>query len=322
MEGKNRMENMQNGRERITLESFQKPKDRKKQVLRVAAYARVSHETEMDSFDSQVQYYTAFIEEHPEWKLAGIYADPMTSGTSTQKRPGFLRMIQDCEAGKIDLILCKSISRFARNTMDTLAYVRRVRNAGTDILFESNHVDTRDACSEMMLTVWAAFAQEESRSISENTKWGIRKRFEEGTARWCRIYGYQKTEDGREYVVVPEEAETVRLIFRLCDQGKSMEQIRRDLGTKGIRSPKGNTNWTRSSIHKVLKNEKYAGDLRMQKFYTENHLNHRAVRNDGTAVKSYYIRNHHAPIVSREIFERVQVVLEMKSASRKERDDR
>lgn len=204
----------------ITLEPQKKAQKEKAPILRVAAYARVSHETEMDSFDAQVGYYTTFIEGQTGWQLAGIYTDPMISGTSAQKRPGFLQMVKDCEDGKIDLILCKSISRFARNTMDTLTYVRHLQNQGADIIFETNGIDTRDAYSEMMLTVWAAFAQEESRSISENTKWGIRKRFEEGVARWCKIYGYRKGNDGSQYEIVPEEAENIRLIFALADRGQ------------------------------------------------------------------------------------------------------
>lgn len=306
------------GMEIITLEPQKKAQKEKAPILRVAAYARVSHETEMDSFDAQVGYYTTFIEGQTGWQLAGIYTDPMISGTSAQKRPGFLQMVKDCEDGKIDLILCKSISRFARNTMDTLTYVRHLQNQGADIIFETNGIDTRDAYSEMMLTVWAAFAQEESRSISENTKWGIRKRFEEGVARWCKIYGYRKGNDGSQYEIVPEEAENIRLIFALADRGKSIDQIKKELEERNIPTPTGKTAWTRSNIHKMLRNEKYVGDLKLQKFYTEDHLSHHSVRNEDAAVRSFYIKNHHEPIVTRKVFDRVQTILEMKSMNGKD----
>ena len=297
----------------IELEPMKKPEKERPAILRVAAYARVSHESEMDSFDGQVSYYTNFIQSQEGWELAGIYTDPMISGTNTQKRPGFLKMMKDCEEGKIDLILCKSISRFARNTMDTLTYVRHLQNFGADIVFETNSIDTRDVYSEMMLTVWAAFAQEESRSISENVKWGIRKRFEEGVVRWCKIYGYQKAADGKQFEIVPEEAEIIRLIFALADRGRSIDQIKRELENRNVPTPRGKAAWTRSNIHKMLRNEKYVGDLKLQKFYTEDHLSHHSVRNTDAAVRSFYIKNHHEPLVSRKVFDRVQTVLEMKS---------
>ena len=190
--------------------------------LRVAAYCRVSTDTEEQStsFNGQVNAYTSLINSNPEWTLAEIYADDGISGTSAQKRPKFMQMIQDCEAGKIDLILTKSISRFARNTLECLSYVRHLNSLGTHIIFENNGIDTRANYSEMLLTILAAFAQEESRSISENTKWGIRKRFEVGEARWSRIYGYDKG-----YVVNPQEAAVVQKIFNLYEHGMSTNEI-------------------------------------------------------------------------------------------------
>ncbi len=184
--------------ERIKLEPIRKEGTNTTGKLRVCGYARVSTETDEQktSFDSQDKYYTQLIQANPDWEFAGVYADYGITGTSADKRPEFLRMVKDCEDGKINLILTKSISRFARNTLQCLTYVRHLNNLGVHIIFESNNIDTRSAFSEMLLTVLAAFAQEESRSISENTIWGIRKRFEEGVTRWCRLYGYEKTEKG------------------------------------------------------------------------------------------------------------------------------
>ena len=191
-------------------------------MLRVAVYCRVStdHEEQQLSFTGQQRAYTDLIRAKSSWTLAGVYADEGTTGTSTEKRTEFLRMIADCEAGKIDLIITKSISRFARNTLECLTYVRHLQSIGVNLIFESNNIDTRTAFSEMLLTVLAAFAQEESRSISENTKWGIRKRYENGIARWCSLYGYAKG-----YMIVPEQAQIVREVFTRYEQGSTIGEI-------------------------------------------------------------------------------------------------
>lgn len=283
--------------------------------LRVAAYCRVSTDTDdqQNSFEGQVKHYTEMIEANPEWDMAGIYADDGITGTSAEKRPAFMRMIKDCEENKIDIILTKSISRFARNTLECLTYVRQLNQIGVHLLFEINNIDTRETYSEMLLTVLAAFAQEESRSISENTSWGIRKRFQEGTTRWCKLYGYKKTEEG-DHQIVPEEALVVRKVFDLYEHGESIARIRNILAEDGIKSPKGKEKWSNSAVYTLLDNERYAGDIVLQKYYTENHLTHKAVKNDRTKVPSYFVENHHAPIVTRKQYDRCQKIMKMRKA--------
>lgn len=308
--------------ERIMLERAPGAIEEAGRKLKVAAYCRVSTETEdqKTSFDQQVETYTAMIEANPEWELAGIYADEGLSGTSAEKRPEFMRMIRDCEEGKINLIITKSISRFARNLLDCITYMRKLSGMGVYIIFENNRIDTRERYSEMLLTVLAGFAQEESRSISENTIWGIRKRFEDGEARWCRLYGYEKNKNG-EYQIVPEQAEVVREVFRLYELGSTISEIRSSLKERGILSPTGTENWSQASVSNMIKNERYAGDLLVQKFVTENHLSHKAVRNDCTEIPSFYIKNHHKAIIPREQFERVQMIRAMKRTQHSRADE-
>ena len=281
--------------------------------LKVAAYCRVSTDTEEQktSFDRQVETYTAMIGLNPEWQFAGIYADEGVSGTSAQKRPEFMRMMEDCDAGKINLILTKSISRFARNLIECLTYVRHLGNIGVHIIFEKEGIDTRLKYSEILLTILAAFAQEESRSISENTVWGIRKRFEEGEARWSRLYGYEKNENG-EYQIVPEQAKVVKTMFTMYERGKTISQIMEYLSNEGIKSPGDTEEWTRSAVSNLLMNERYIGDLLVQKFVTENHISHKRLRNDCSEIPSFYIENHHTGIVPRKQFERVQLIRAMR----------
>ena len=230
--------------QKIKLEPIRKTIREQTGRLRVAAYCRVSTDTEdqKTSFDGQVKHYTGLIEGNPEWELAGIFADEGITGTSAAKRPEFQRMVKECEEGKIDLILTKSISRFARNTLECLTFVRHLNNLGVHIVFESNNIDTRTAFSEMLLTVLAAFAQEESRSISENTSWGIRKRFEDGVTRWSRLYGYEKTANG-EYQIVPDQAAVVQKVFWLYEHGSSIGEIRKYMEARHIKSPNGTDTW-------------------------------------------------------------------------------
>ena len=297
--------------ERINLSTKNKEHTGKK--LRVCGYARVSTERDeqMSSFESQVEHYTKVIGSKPDWEFVGIYADCGITGTSADKRPEFQRMVQDCEEGRIDLILTKSISRFARNTLECLTYVRKLNDLGVHIIFESNNIDTRTVFSEMLLTVLAAFAQEESRSISENTIWGIRKRFEEGITRWNKLYGYKKDKNG-EYKIVPDEAAVVQKIFWLYEHGMTASEICDYLRRKGIRSPQGKTLWQSSSVSHMLSNERYAGDILLQKFHVENHISHRPVRNDNSEIPSFYIENHHTPIISRKQFERCEKISKMR----------
>lgn len=309
--------------QKIKLEPIRKTIREQTGKLRVAAYCRVSTDTEdqKTSFDGQVKHYTGLIEGNPEWELAGIFADEGITGTSAAKRPEFQRMVKECEEGKIDLILTKSISRFARNTLECLTFVRHLNNLGVHIVFESNNIDTRTAFSEMLLTVLAAFAQEESRSISENTSWGIRKRFEDGVTRWSRLYGYEKTADG-EYQIVPEHAAVVQKIFELYEHGESIQSIRKYLAAHGIKSPTGEPKWTDSAVHTLLINERYTGDIILQKFLTEDHLSHKSIKNDSTEVPSYYIENHHAAIIPRKQYDRCMKIMGMRRVNghRKEHD--
>ena len=303
--------------ERIKLEPVKKAEAAPSRKLRVCAYARVSTETEEQktSFDYQVRYYTKLITENPDWEFAGVYADYGITGTSADKRPEFLRMVKDCEEGRIDLVLTKSISRFARNTLQCLTYVRHLNNLGVHIVFESNGVDTRTAFSEMLLTVLAAFAQEESRSISENTIWGIRKRLEHGENRWSKLYGYERNEDGL-YQIVPDQAVVVQKIFDLYEHGASIDGICAYLDAHGARPPLGGMKWSSTTVNNLLTNERFAGDILLQKTITENHITHKAIRNDSTVVPSYYIENHHTPIVPKKQFERCRRIREMRKPPR------
>ncbi|MCI8391826.1 MAG: recombinase family protein [Roseburia sp.] len=281
---------------------------------RVAAYCRVSSELESQemSFEMQVRVYTEKIQANPDWTLVGIYADEGVTGTSAARRVQFMQMISDCESGKIDCIITKSISRFARNTLECLGYIRQLQGMGIQILFEKEGIDTGSSYSEMILTILAAFSQEESRSISENVKWSIRKRYEEGIDRWAKIYGYMS--DGeRTYVIVEDEAKVVRRVFFACEQGKSTKQIAEELNRDGIPTPGGGASWDSSVIFRMLKNEKYCGDILLQKKYTESHLSHHEVKNDFSEIPAYYIREHHAPIIERKQFERCRNILEMNS---------
>ena len=228
--------------------------------LRVAAYARVSTDQEQqeESFEHQVDYYTRYINNHPDWQFVGIYADPGLSGTRADKRPEFQRMIADCKAGKIDKIICKSTSRFARNTVDTLTTVRELKELGIGVYFESHNMDTMSSGGEILLTVLASIAEQESRTISNNVKWTFEKKRERGEVdfNYTNFLGYTKNED-REIVVVPEEADVIRRIYRMFISGYSLGQIKDVLMREGIKSPQGKSNWHLSTISSILRNEKY-----------------------------------------------------------------
>ena len=284
--------------------------------LRVAAYCRVSTDSDEQetSFETQVEVYEKKIRANPAWEYAGVYTDEGITGTKASKRPGFQKMIKDVENGKIDRILTKSISRFARNTLDCIAYVRHLKELGTTILFEKENIDTGSTYSEMLHTVLAAFAQEESRSISANITWGVRKRFEDGQERWAKIYGYRKNFDtGETYIVVENEAEVIRLIFSLYERGLSTTEVGRELEKRKILTPAGKKVWNGALVRSILVNEKYCGDLILQKYVTTDHLTHAFVKNDGEEAPMYYIKDHHEAIVSREQFNRVQKILEYRN---------
>lgn len=289
------------------------PLKKKEEKVRVAAYCRVSTEleTQQSSFDLQIESYKTQIAMRPTWELVDIYADDGISGTDASKRPEFMRMIKDCEEGKIDYIITKSISRFARNTLECLSYVRRLQSCGTQLLFEKENIDTGTAFSEMLLTILAAFAQEESRSLSENAKWSYRKRFEAGYEKRARVFGYRHEKDEK-YVIVPEQAKTIRLLFDLYEGGMPLNPIARKLNDEGWASARGGK-WTPAIVDSMLRNEKYVGDVMMQKVYSVDHLSHKSVKNDQTILPSYYIKDHHTPIVSRKQYDRVQRIIQLRT---------
>ena len=282
-------------------------------LRRVAVYARVStdREIQQSSLEEQLRSFQVQISQHPGWVLAGTYADEGLSGTGVRKRKAFLQMMADCEKGKIDYILTKSISRFARNTVECLTYVRRLQGMGVQLYFEKEGIDTASAVSEMLLTVLAAFAQEESRSISENLKWGLRKRFAKGVGRWTPTYGYRKAEDGQ-VVLQPEEAEIVRFLFERYRRGTTIPEIQELLRKRQVPAPRGG-HWNRSSIKYLLQNEKYLGDSHLQKWVCGDHITHKSVPNTGGQTESYYFPDTHVPIIERHQFAQVQRILELRA---------
>ncbi len=287
---------------------------RKNSKRRVAAYCRVStaFAEQLESLENQTQAFLYKLKSHPEWENAGIYVDEGITGTSVRRRAKFLEMIKDCKAGKIDFIVTKSISRFARNTIDCLKYVRELKEYGVNIWFEKEGIDTSSSTSEMLLTLMASFAQEESRSISENLKWGIRKRFEEGIDMKIPTYGYRHTED-KAYIVVPEEAVIVQEIYTRFVHGEAPMEIMRDMIRRGEKAP-ANDKWERQQIDRIMKNERYTGDSVLQKSYIENHLTHKARKNNGELPK-YLVENAHPAIISKHLFEQARKIMEMRNQS-------
>jgi DNA invertase Pin-like site-specific DNA recombinase len=275
---------------------------------KVAGYARVStdRDDQFSSYEAQVDYYTTMINVKPEWDFAGIYTDEGISGTSTARREGFKEMIGDALSGKIDLIVTKSVSRFARNTVDSLTTIRKLKEKKVEVFFEKENIWTFDSKGELLITIMSSLAQEESRSISENVKWGRRKRFADGqvSVPYTRFLGYDKGLDGI-LVINPEQAQLVRYIFTLFLQGLSPYAIATRLGKEGFKTTSGKTVWHSTTISRMLKNEKYTGDALLQKSFTPDFLTKRAVDNNGE-VPQYYVRDNHEAIISHEVFELVQ----------------
>lgn len=271
---------------------------------KVAAYARVSMETERlkHSLSAQISYYSALIQKNPEWLYAGVYADNAISGTDMEKRGEFNRLIADCDAGRVDIVLVKSISRFARNTVDLLETVRHLKDIGVDVWFEDEGIHSMDGDGELMLTILASFAQEESRSISDNCKWGIRKRYERGETHGFKIYGY-RTKKGN-LVVKEDEAAIVRRIFRMFLDGDSCYIIGQKLAAEDVKSYGGKA-FCGEVISGMIRQEKYMGCTLAQKFYTENHITHKQIRNNGE-LPMYFIEGTHPAIISKETFEAAQ----------------
>jgi len=277
-------------------------------VLRVAAYCRVSTllEEQEGSYTAQIAYYTDKINRNPNWILERIYADDGKSATRTEKRDDFNTMVERCMAGKIDLVLTKSVSRFARNTVDCLQTIRKLKEKNIGVLFEKEGVNTLDGTGELLITILSSQAQEESRNLSENTRWGLVRRFENGiiSVNHNKFLGYTKDDKG-ELVIVPEEAEIVRRIFRLYLEGASIQKIARELEADGIRTVTGNETWNYGVIYQMIQNEKYMGDALLQKSYTVDFLTKKRVKNNGI-VPQYYIEDNHEPIIPKELFYRVQ----------------
>ncbi len=276
--------------------------------LRVAAYCRVSTDSDeqASSYEVQIEHYTEFIKKNSEWEFAGIFADDGISGTNTKNRDEFNRMIDECMAGKIDMVITKSISRFARNTLDCLQYIRKLKDKNVAVYFEKENINTLDAKGEIMLTIMASLAQQESQSLSQNVKLGYQYRYQQGEVmvNCSRFLGYTKDENKR-LVIVPEEAEIVKRIYREYLEGSSMDKIKKGLEADGILTGAGKKRWHTSTIRKILSNEKYIGDALLQKTYTVDFLTKKRVVNNGI-VPQYYVENSHEPIIPRELFMQVQ----------------
>ena len=274
---------------------------------RVAAYARVSSgkDAMLHSLSAQVSHYSSFIQNHGDWIYAGVYADEAKTGTK-DSRENFQRLIADCRAGKIDMVITKSISRFARNTVTLLQTVRDFKAWEVDIFFEEQNIHTMSADGELMLTILASYAQEESRSASENQKWRVRKAFENGELMNLRfLFGYDISADG--ITVNEEEAAVVREIFTRFNSGESMSSICRDLDARGFKGSLGGT-WCPERIRETLSNEKYLGNALLQKRYRNNHIEKKLVPNNGELPK-YYAEGTHKPIIDLVAFEQAQVRL-------------
>ena len=293
------------------------PQPGKKKHQRVAAYCRVSTDSEeqITSYEAQKAYYTQKIEENPDWELAGIFADKGLSGTSMKKRENFNKMIAACKRGKIDTILTKSLSRFARNTVDCLETVRMLKAHGIGVIFEKENINTLTESSEFLITLFSGFAQAESESLSKNVSWGIRKGMESGKVHFQNVMGYRKGPDGQPEIV-PEEAEIIRRIYHRYLDGCTLGQIKRELDEDGVPTAQGVERWSPSIIHIILTNEKYIGDALLQKTYVTDCINKKVKKNRGERTM-YYVENSHPAIVSRDLFNQVQQEMTRRSSKRK-----
>ena len=295
------------------------PTGKKKALLRVAAYCRVSTDSEeqLNSYEAQKAYYTSLIQENPEWEMVSVFADEGISGTGTKKRVQFNRMIAACKRGRIDLILTKSLSRFARNTVDCLETIRELKAMGIGVVFEKENINTLTADSEFLITLYSSFAQAESESLSKNVTWGIHKSMEAGnvTFHYSRMLGYRRGPDG-EPEIDPEEAKTVRRIYRRYLEGASLGIIQRELTEDGVPTAKDMRGWSRQILKNILTNEKYIGDVKLQKTFVTDCISKQVKKNTGERTM-YYVENHHPPIVTREIFHRVQEEMARRTSKRK-----
>lgn len=282
---------------------------------RTAGYARVSTDSEeqFTSYEAQVDYYTNYIKSRDDWEFVDVYTDEGISATNTKHREGFKQMIADALAGKIDLIVTKSVSRFARNTVDSLTTVRQLKEKGIEIYFEKENIWTLDSKGELLITIMSSLAQEESRSISENVTWGQRKRFSDGkvTVPFGHFLGYDRGEDGN-LVLNEKEAVIVRRIFALFLEGYSPYKIAKTLTADGILSPGKKPKWNAATVRRMLQNEKYKGDALLQKSYTIDFLTKKKKLNEGE-IPQYYVKNNHEAIIDPAVFDIVQIELENRS---------
>jgi DNA invertase Pin-like site-specific DNA recombinase len=281
---------------------------------KVCAYCRVStdQEEQQSSYDLQVDHYTKFIKSNSSWEYSGVYADEGISGTSTKKRDEFLKMIEDCKERKIDMVITKSISRFARNTLDCLNYVRMLKGLPNPVgvYFEKENIDTLDAKSELLLTILSSLAQDESRSISENVRWSIQKRFQQGKAHCptTTFLGYDKDAEGN-LIINEVQAKTIRRIFNEFLSGNGTNKIALNLTKDKVKTGTGRTKWTGNAVYRMLRNEKYCGDILMQKRVTVDFLTHKRVINRGHQPQ-YFIADHHPAIISKDDWNAVQIELD------------
>lgn len=279
---------------------------------RVAAYARVSTDSDeqLTSYEAQVDYYTKLIQERADWEFIKIYTDEGISAVNTKRREGFKQMVADGLSGKFDLLVTKSVSRFARNTVDSLTTVRKLKEVGCEVWFEKENIYTLDSKGELLITIMSSLAQEESRSLSENVTWGQRKRMADGkvTLPYAQFLGYEKGEDGFPKIV-PAEAEIVRLIFRLYMEGKTFSAIAKCLEQRNIPSPSGKKKWQAQVVQSILTNEKYKGHALMQKTYCADFLTKKMVKNTGQ-VQQYYVEDSHPAIIEPDEFDAIQLEFE------------
>ena len=285
---------------------------------KVAAYARVStdEEEQQTSYAAQCDYYERYIKSRADWVFVKVYADEGISGCNTRKREAFKAMVQDALDGKIQLILTKSVSRFARNTVDSLTTIRKLKEHGVEVWFEKENLKTFDPKVEMLLTILASLSQEESRSISENVNWGIRKKMTDGkfSLGYSHFLGYDKGVDGS-LVINEEEAKVIRRIYALYIKGMSPYGIAKVLTEEGIKTPGGKTRWSDSTVKSILRNEKYCGRALLQKTFTPDFLTKKTVRNTGQ-VPSYYVEHSHAPIIDPDVYDMVQRMMEGRKRGR------
>ncbi len=281
---------------------------------KVAAYARVSTDSEeqLTSYAAQISYYTDYINSRDDWEFVNVYTDEGITGTNTKRREGFKKMVDDALAGKIDLVITKSVSRFARNTVDSLSTIRKLKEHNVECYFEKENIWTFDGKGELLITIMSSISQEESRSISENVTWGHRKRMADGkvSLAYSHFLGYDKGSDGK-LVVNPEQAETVKLIFKLFIEGMTPHSIARKLTEKGIKTPSGKDVWNQITIRRMLSNEKYKGDALLQKGFTVDYLTKKTKKNCGE-IPMYYIEDDHEAIIEPDVFDMVQQLIEQR----------